>query len=104
MAVCYLLLCKSKKTNYQKTYIGYSTNVEKRLKQHNGFLKNGAKSTRGYNNQLCLTVSGFSDKSDAMSFEYQWKKMPNVYGLEKRIVAAKHLALQWTCALSLSLS
>ena len=65
----YILLCKSKK-NYSKTYVGYTTNLKKRLFYHNS--NKGAKSTKGFN---CVLVNFklFKFKSDALKFEYLLK-------------------------------
>ncbi len=53
-----------------KTYVGYSIDVEKRLLKHN---KNtGAKSTKGYKWKI-LYKKKFETKSEAMSYEYKLK-------------------------------
>jgi predicted GIY-YIG superfamily endonuclease len=67
-ARCYLLY--SKRVN--RTYIGY-TNQTKRLLQHLGKLKGGARATRRMTDakEICF-IEPF-DKSDAMSFEKAWQ-------------------------------
>ena len=58
-----------------RTYIGASTDVERRLKQHNGELVGGARSTRTDKNWVIEKVVGpFADQSSALRFEAAWKK------------------------------
>ena len=57
--------------NKKKTYVGYTNNLEKRLKSHNS--NKGAKSTRGYKWKLIFKKK-FLLKSKAMSYEYKLKK------------------------------
>ena len=57
--------------NKKKTYVGYTNNLEKRLKSHNS--NKGAKSTRGYKWELIFKKK-FLLKSKAMSYEYKLKK------------------------------
>jgi putative endonuclease len=80
---CYLL----KSTSTNRTYIGYTTNIERRLAQHNKILVGGAKATRMATDwvverqiQLCSKT-----KSEAMKLEYRWKQEK---GLEKRVLFA----------------
>ena len=54
-----------------KTYVGYSTNVNLRLNKHNS--SKGAKSTRGYKWKI-IYKKRFLSKSEALSFEYSLKK------------------------------
>lgn len=57
-----------------KTYVGVTTNFSRRLKQHNGELKGGAKASRSGRPWVCAcTIRGFKDKSEACKFETQWK-------------------------------
>jgi putative endonuclease len=64
-------LLKSVSPGINKSYAGYSTDVEKRLKKHNN--NKGAKSTRGYKWKLIFKKK-FNSKSEAMSYEYKLKK------------------------------
>ncbi len=66
----YVYILKTKK-GYKKTYVGYSTNVYKRLVKHNS--SKGAKATRGYEWEI-IFIKRFSLKSEALSFEYKLKK------------------------------
>ena len=64
-------ILKSTKPYTNKTYAGYSVDVEKRLSKHNS--NKGAKSTRGYKWKIVFKKK-FKSKSDAMSYEYKLKK------------------------------
>ena len=56
-----------------KTYIGYTNNPDKRLRQHNGEISGGAKSTRGNKWEIMCLISGFENINSAMSLEYKLK-------------------------------
>ena len=64
-------MIKSITTGINKTYVGYTNNIEIRLKKHNS--NKGAKSTKGYK-WLLIYSKKFKTKSEAMSFEYKLKK------------------------------
>lgn len=67
--MCYCLQDES-----GKTYIGYSVDVDRRLRQHNGELKGGARATsRGSGWVRVCHVTGFPDKVEALRFEWAWK-------------------------------
>ena len=72
-------MLKSLSSGVKKTYVGYTNNLEQRLKKHNS--GKGAKSTKGYK-WLVIYSKKFKSKSNAMSFEYKLKK--NKY-LRKKI-------------------
>ncbi|XP_072994706.1 uncharacterized protein [Typha latifolia] len=64
-----------------KTYVGVTTNFARRLKQHNGELRGGAKSSSaGRPWALACIIRGFKNRSEACEFESKWKntsrKMP----------------------------
>ena len=69
--VCYLL--KSQNTN--RTYIGATNNFYKRIRQHNGIIKGGAKYTKSNRPWIpvCL-VYGFKDNIHALCFEWRVKR------------------------------
>ena len=87
--VCYLL----KSENSNRTYIGVTNNLKKRLRQHNGEICGGAKYTRSNRPwKPILCVSGFITKNQSLSFEYRVKKKKNsknklvtLYLLDNRI-------------------
>lgn len=67
---CYLLQSVSHPNN---TYIGITNDLIRRVKQHNGHLKGGAKATRKHKDWHIVKSVELSDKSKALSFEY-WAK------------------------------
>ncbi|KAJ0975621.1 hypothetical protein J5N97_017586 [Dioscorea zingiberensis] len=57
-----------------RTYVGVTTNFARRLKQHNGELKGGAKaSSAGRPWTLACIIRGFRNRSEACVFESKWK-------------------------------
>ena len=80
MYYCYLL-----QNEFDRTYIGMTNDLQKRLMKHNS--GNGAKSTRGFVWHFACTISGFNTKSDPCKFEYKWKynNKKRVCGLQNRI-------------------
>ena len=56
---------------YNKTYVGYTINLRNRLQKHNS--GKGAKSTKGHKWKV-IYKKKFKTKSEAMSFEYFFKK------------------------------
>ena len=60
-----------------KTYLGITNNLEKRIKQHNGILKGGAKYTHNFKQDgewiLKLFIE-FEEKYEAQSMEMKIKK------------------------------
>ena len=69
--IFYVYMLKSINDKTIKTYVGYTNNLELRLKKHNA--GKGAKSTRGYKWKIIFKKK-FYDKRLAMSFEYKLKK------------------------------
>ena len=67
----YVYMLKSITPLVKKTYVGYTNNLENRLKKHNS--NGGAKSTKGYK-WLLIYNKRFNNKSEAMSYEYYLKK------------------------------
>jgi len=90
MSYVYLL-----KENFgSKTYIGFSRDVDRRLRQHNGFLKGCARATKGKSwNRVCH-ISGFPDDQSALQFEWAWKfysRKQNGTAMQKRMKALLEL-------------
>ena len=54
-----------------KTYVGYTVDLENRLNKHNS--SKGAKATRGYKWKIIFSKK-FKSKSVALSYEYFLKK------------------------------
>ena len=67
----YVYILKTLDGYLNKTYIGYSIDVNSRLKKHNS--SKGAKATRGYKWKI-IYKKRFMSKSEALSFEYFLKK------------------------------
>ena len=67
----YVYIIKTLDGYLNKTYVGYSIDVNSRLKKHNS--SKGAKSTRGYKWKI-IYKKRFTSKSEALSFEYLLKK------------------------------
>ncbi|HJM56594.1 MAG: hypothetical protein CMJ98_03365 [Planctomycetes bacterium] len=67
----YVLLSES----HGVTYVGISTDVERRLLQHNGEVPGGARSTtRGRPWELAVTYGPYPDRGRAQAVEYQVKR------------------------------
>ncbi|XP_006281183.2 structure-specific endonuclease subunit slx1 [Capsella rubella] len=57
-----------------KTYVGITTDFARRLKQHNGEIRGGAKASSSGRPWLCACIiTGFTCLSQAASFESKWK-------------------------------
>ena len=69
--VYFVYLIKTTKGYINKSYVGYTNNILKRLDKHNSNL--GAKSTKGYKWEL-IYKKKFYSKNKALSFEYKLKK------------------------------
>ena len=69
--VYYVYLIKTLDGYPNKSYVGYTKNLKKRLIKHNSNL--GAKSTKGYKWEIIYRKM-FNSKSKALSFEYKLKK------------------------------
>ena len=73
-------MIKSITPGTNKTYVGYTINIKKRLEKHNS--NKGAKSTKGYK-WLLIYNKKFKNKNEAMSYEY---KLKNDRVLRKKIL------------------
>ena len=72
--VYYVYLIKTIKGFINKSYVGYTNSLSKRIDKHNNNL--GAKSTKGYKWEL-IYKKRFYSKNKALSFEYKLKKDRN---------------------------
>jgi predicted GIY-YIG superfamily endonuclease len=72
-----------------KVYIGYTIDFNRRLRQHNGEIKGGAKRTQKGRPwyPICI-IKGFYDQSSALRFEAQLQ-----YSYPKRIKGARPLTV-----------
>lgn len=73
-------------------YCGITTNLEKRLKQHNGLIKGGAKYTRSRRPCRYVYTKKASDRSDASKKEYQIKQLNR--SKKKELINQEKLRLQ----------
>lgn len=68
--VCYVL--KSKVS--EKTYVGSTNDIQKRIRQHNKEIKGGAKATKmGGPYKIILLITGFKNRSVACQYEWLLK-------------------------------
>tara|TARA_B100001175_G_C19270456_1_gene523892 strand:- start:458 stop:724 length:267 start_codon:yes stop_codon:yes gene_type:complete len=72
--VYYVYLIKTLDGFNNKSYVGYTNDLFKRIDKHNNNL--GAKSTKGYKWELIFKKKFYS-KNKALSFEYKLKKDRN---------------------------
>lgn len=80
----------------QKTYVGVTPDLDRRLKQHNGLLSGGAKATHGRQWERICHVAGFPDHTSVLQFEWRWKQLSRkLLGtpLERRFKALQELLL-----------
>lgn len=91
MFYVYLLL-----SNRGTTYVGATVNLDRRLRQHNGELKGGARLTgrlvaKGGKWERVCYASGFPTWKCALQFEWKWKnltrQMPAGKSLQRRLEA-----------------
>lgn len=60
-------------SNKIKYYIGYTTNPQRRIRQHNREIKGGAKSTAGYKWEFCAIFTNFRDNIEGLQIEWRLK-------------------------------
>lgn len=64
-------------TTKNRTYVGCTCDINRRLRQHNGEIKGGAKYTRyGRPWKMICYVKGFPDKKTAYQFEWRMHHPP----------------------------
>jgi len=62
-------------TNKQRTYVGATMDIERRLLQHNQVQSGGAKATHGRQWTRIGHVTGFPHQRSALQFEWKWKNL-----------------------------
>ena len=71
---CYIL----KNDENNKTYNGYTNNLNRRIRQHNGEIKGGAKSTQCEKTwKFYAVIAGFETRKEALSCEWKIKHPTN---------------------------
>ena len=84
-----------------KTYVGVTNNLERRLRQHNGELKGGAKYTStGGPWSIAMLVGPFGTYQHALHFEWHWKhmapkKLKGLHGRQVKLVALLTQKIPW---------
>lgn len=58
-----------------KTYVGATMDVDRRLLQHNQVQSGGAKATHGRQWKRICHVIGFPHQKSALQFEWKWKNL-----------------------------
>lgn len=104
MWYCYILRCVDEK-HKNLTYNGSTNNITRRLKQHNGILKGGAKATHGKKWEIYILMTGFGSHKEALSCEWKikhptnTKKRPQKYcGVNGRVCGLNEIIVldKWT--------
>ena len=67
----YVYMIKTVGGSYSKSYVGYTNNINDRIKKHNN--NRGARSTKGYKWKL-IYKKRFFVRKNAMAYEYKLKK------------------------------
>jgi putative endonuclease len=91
----FVYLLKSEVSN--RTYIGYTTEVLRRLEQHNGILKNGAKRTRNFRPWKVVLYVSFEFERTAMQYEFciqKTRRYKRTSGIANKIKIMKSLLSQ----------
>lgn len=95
--VCYCL----KSTTTSKTYVGVTNYLQRRLRQHNGEIKGGAKYTSsGGPWVLAMLVGPFLTYQHALHFEWHWKhmapkKLKGIKGRQVKLEALVTNKIKW---------
>ena len=68
-----IYILRSENPNHpRRTYVGYTVNLRRRLRQHNGEITGGAKYTHiGRPYKLVCYIEGFPNKTNALQFEWR---------------------------------
>lgn len=86
---CYLL----RSTVVYRTYVGYTNNLKRRIRQHNREIKGGAKSSAyGRPWEIVCYITGFPSSTAALQFEHALHKCrKGGAGAQGRVTAIEHL-------------
>ena len=70
----YLLSPEDPSKASRVTYVGFTTDPFRRLRQHNGEIKGGAKRTRKHRPwKICAVIGAVPSKFDGLSLEFAWQ-------------------------------
>lgn len=89
---CYCLV----DTFERRSYVGWTVDPDRRLRQHNGIIKGGAKYTRGRQWTRRILVSAFHSRNHAMSFEKKWQITTRKIRKHSSVLHRRQLALDQT--------
>jgi predicted GIY-YIG superfamily endonuclease len=87
---CYLLATCDGRS--EKTYVGVTPDLDRRLRQHNGEISGGARATTGRKWERICHVRGFPDHRAALQFEWRFKQVSR--GLQGAPLVRRLRALQ----------
>lgn len=94
IAGCYLLRSLNPQANRfgGRTYIGFTVNPERRVKQHNGILTQGAYRTKKWRPwEMVMLVTGFADQRTALQFEWTWQHLDTSLDTKEAVMKIKVL-------------
>ncbi|XP_062197018.1 structure-specific endonuclease subunit slx1-like [Phragmites australis] len=95
---CVYLIASSR---IPRTYVGVTTDFPRRLRQHNGELKGGAKATcAGSPWNLACLIEGFASRSEACEFESKWKNISKKMARKRNEPSMKSVLQHREAALS----
>lgn len=80
-------------TDGKCTYVGITKNLTKRLRQHNGELKGGAKYTRGKSWRLVLTIEGLQFDTHVRQLEWRLHHPLNFHHNQREALKRRVLQL-----------
>ncbi len=88
--------------NMEKTYCGVTNDLQRRIEEHNGLRKGGAKATRGKEWEYFCVIEGFQDRISLLQFEWRMhhpdgkrKKNSKYFGIEGRLLSIKDVFENW---------
>ncbi|KAH9258668.1 hypothetical protein BASA81_003170 [Batrachochytrium salamandrivorans] len=85
----YLLTPRTTEGFLCKSYVGFTTNLSRRLRQHNREIKGGAKKTSRHEDwEFVCHVTGFPSQTAALQFEWMWQH-PLQSKLSRQVVRAE---------------
>jgi len=73
-----------------RSYVGYTVNLDRRIRQHNSELVGGAKATKGRKWEFMGYIKGFPDNIIALQCEWKLKRMSSK-GVLGRLDALKKI-------------